>query len=263
MIMPTLESKLADILRTFEHEVEGVHGVAVADSAGLPIAGGLRGAFDLAAVTGTSAMAIESARRVFGYIGLKGLRSITLDGDDAKVAIYDLGGGRASFVAVVHPNSNIGMVRFLMAFAAKRLEEELGFVPRSRTSVEELFLLVTDGRLIHHVSRNPVLAKDKDILAGMFTVVQSFVGDTFGKGAGLLEEMEMANLRLRLIRGRSCLWAIIASGKISDAYIRGAREKLLAFEESNFAALSPWNGDVSSLSGVEQLFEDLLAGDPS
>ena len=262
-IMPTLESKLVEILKTFEHEVEGVRGSAVADRDGLPIVNGLMGSLDPAAINGTSALAIESAQRIFGHIGLKGLRSMTLDGEDAKVVICDLGGGRASFIAIVDPATNMGLLKFLMAFAAKRIEKELGFTSHLRTSVEEAFLLAKDGRLISHVSRNPVLTGDKDILAGMFNIVQSFARDAFGEGAGTLEEMEMANLRLRLINGHLCGWALIATGKTSEAYIRGARAALLAFEEKNFKSLHPWNGVANSLVGVEQLFEGLLAGDPS
>ena len=262
-IMPTLESKLVEILKTFEHEVEGVRGSAVADRDGLPIVNGLMGSLDPAAINGTSALAIESAQKIFGHIGLKGLRSMTLDGEDAKVVICDLGGGRASFIAIVDPATNMGLLKFLMAFAAKRIEKELGFTSHLRTSVEEAFLLAKDGRLISHVSRNPVLTGDKDILAGMFNIVQSFARDAFGEGAGMLEEMEMANLRLRLINGHLCGWALIATGKTSEAYIRGARAALLAFEEKNFKSLHPWNGVANSLVGVEQLFEGLLAGDPS
>jgi predicted regulator of Ras-like GTPase activity (Roadblock/LC7/MglB family) len=262
-IMPTLESKLVEILKTFEHEVEGVRSSAVADREGLPIVNGFMGSLDPAAITGTSALALESARKVFGYIGLKGLRSMTLDGEDAKVVICDLGGGRASFIAIVDPATNMGLLKFMMAYAAKRIEKELGFTSLLRTSVEEIFLLAKDGRLISHVSRNPVLTKDRDILAGMFTVVQSFARDAFGEGAGTLEEMEMANLRLRLISGHLCGWALIATGKTSEAYIRGAREALLAFEEKNRESLHQWNGVADSLIGIEQLFEGLLAGDPS
>lgn len=260
MIAPkwTLESRLIEIIDAFEREVHGVRGAAVADGEGLPLANGFREPFDLAAVTAMSTHAVESSKKVFEHIGLRGMRNVIVEGDDAKVVIFDLGGGQGSFIAVARPTTNVGLLKLHMALAAKRFEEELGFAPKTGARIEEAFLLTKSGLLLSHTARSSVLSKDRDIFAGMFTLVQDFVRDSFGERGGILEEMEMAHVRVRLVRGRTCALAIIATGSMSTSFLAGAKKVLDAFEERNHAALNPWNGEVTSLSGTGEALEDLL-----
>ncbi len=250
-----MESRLLAILQSFEREVEGVRGSAVADQEGLPIANGFKEPLDLTAVAAMSTHAIESSRKVFSHIGLKGLKTIALDGEDAKVVVYDLGAGRASFIAVVRPETPVGLLKLHMALAAKRLEEELGITARSGAQVEELFLITKAGLLIAHRSRSAVLTKDRDIMAGMLTAVQAFVKDAFGDKGETLEEMKMAQLRVRLVRGRWSAWAVVATGEVGETYIDEARKAIAAFEQRNREALDPWNGELGSLRDVDDLVE--------
>lgn len=253
-----MESRLLAILQSFEREVEGVRGSAVADQEGLPIANGFKEPLDLTAVAAMSTHAIESSRKVFSIIGLKGLKTIVLDGEDAKVVVYDLGAGRASFIAVVRPETPVGLLKLHMALAAKRLEEELGITARSGAQVEELFLISKAGLLIAHRSRSAVLTKDRDIMAGMLTAVQAFVKDAFGNKGEMLE-MKMAQLRVRLVRGRWSAWAVVATGEVGETYIDEARKAIAAFEERNREALDPWNGELGSLRDVDDLVEYLFS----
>jgi len=257
-----LERKLIGILNAFEGEVDGVRGSAVADREGLPVVSGFREPFDLTAMTGMSTLAVESAQKVFDYIGLRGLRTIVFEGEDAKVLIYDLGGGQASFITVVRPDANMGLVKFRMALAARRLEEELGFTRPTGPHVEEIFLMTQTGLLLSHASLSPVLSKDRDVFAGMLMMVQAFVKDSFGGKGGTLDEMEMANLSLRLVRGRWCVLAIVATARVSEDYVAHAKEALLEFEDRNLASLNPWNGDVDSLQSTKGLLEEVLSRRP-
>ncbi|MFA5897107.1 MAG: roadblock/LC7 domain-containing protein [Thermoplasmata archaeon] len=254
----TLQSRLVAIVEAFEREVDGVRGCAVADREGLPIANGFREAFDLTATTAMSTLAMESSQKVFEHLGLKGVRNVQVEGDDAKVVIFDLGRGQGSFIAVARPDTNVGLLKFHMVLAAKRLEQELGFAPKTGARIEEVFLLTKSGLLLSHTARSPVLSKDRDIFAGMFTVVQEFARDCFGERGGALEEMEMAHVRVRLVRGRNCGLAIIATGPMSTSFLAEAKQVLDAFEERNRAALNPWDGEVTSLSGTAEALEDLL-----
>lgn len=254
----TLESALVEILEEFERQVDGVRGSAVADREGLPIVNGFREPFDLGAVTAMSTLAADSSQKVFDEIGLGAMRTAFLEGDDAKVVIFSLGSGRASLIAVVRSDVNVGLLRLQMALAARRIEEELGFVPRSGPRIEELFLLTKAGLAIGHRSRAPGSSKDGDILAGMLTAVQSFVKDAFGDAGGTLEEMEMARWRVRIIRGRWCAWAVIASGPIGAAFVGRAKESLASFEARNGATLATWNGDLGLLEAANDLLDDLF-----
>lgn len=197
----TTESRIVGILEAFERQLDGVKGSAVADADGLPVANGFRENLDLLSVASMSTLGLQSAKKVFETIGLKGPNVVVLEGEGAKVVIFELGGGQASFIAVVRPEVKLGFLKLEMASAAKRLEEELGFAPPPDVRIEEVFLLTNGGLLITHASRTLIHPGDRDVLAAMMTVVQQFVRDAFQGKAGAMQEVDMANLRVRLIRG--------------------------------------------------------------
>jgi len=92
----------------------------------------------------------------------------------------------------------------------------------------------------------------------MMTVVQQFVRDAFQGKAGVMHEVEMANLRVRLVRGEMCTIAIVSTGPLREGYVTGALGALQEFEEKNRTALHPWSGQASSLNGTDNLVEELL-----
>ncbi|TLZ58875.1 MAG: hypothetical protein E6K16_07955 [Methanobacteriota archaeon] len=254
----TAESRIVAILEAFERQLDGVKGSAVADSDGLPIANGFRESLDLLSVVSMSSLGLQSAKKVFETIGLKGPKIVILEGEDAKIVIHELGKGQASFIAVVRPETKLGFLRLEMEAAAKRLEEELGFTPATDVRVEEVFLVTNAGLLITHASRTLIHPGDRDVLAAMMTVVQQFVKDAFQGKAGQMHEVEMANLRVRLVRGEMCTIAIVSTGPLREGYVTGALGALQEFEEKNRTALHPWNGQPSSLNGTDNLVEELL-----
>jgi predicted regulator of Ras-like GTPase activity (Roadblock/LC7/MglB family) len=254
----TAESRIVGILEAFERQLVGVKGSAVADADGLPIANGFRESLDLLSVVSMSSLGLQSAKKVFETIGLKGPKIVILEGEDAKIVIHELGKGQASFIAVVRPETKLGFLRLEMEAAAKRLEEELGFTAPSDVRVEEVFLVTNGGLLITHASRTLIHPGDRDVLAAMMTVVQQFVRDAFQGKAGVMHEVEMANLRVRLVRGEMCTIAIVSTGPLREGYVTGSLGALHEFEEKNRAALSPWNGQTSSLNGTDNLVEELL-----
>ena len=256
---PTKESRLMTILERFERGVVGVRGSAVADREGLPIANGFREPFDLVAVAAMSTLTAQSSKTVFGHLQFKAPKDVIIEGDDAKVVVYDLGGGQASLIALVRPSTNIGLLKMEMAAAAQRVEEELGMAAPAGVRVEEAFLLAEGGLLIAYASRTKAQTMDHDVVAGMFSAVQSFVKDTFrAQGGGPLEEMELAHLRIRLIRGEQTTVAIISTGRISDEYSKATRGMLRAFEQRNEEALKSWDGRSDSLDGVDILLDEVL-----
>ena len=254
----TAESRIVAILEAFERQLDGVKGSAVADADGLPIANGFREALDLLSVVSMSSLGLQSAKKVFETIGLKGPKVVILEGEDAKIVIHELGKGQASFIAVVRPETKLGFLRLEMEGAAKRLEEELGFTKPSDVRIEEVFLLTNAGLLITHASRTLIHPGDRDVLAAMMTVVQAFVRDAFQGKAGAMHEMDMANMQVRLIRGEQCTIAILSTGHLRAGYVSGALGALQEFEGKNREALNPWQGQTSSLNGTDNLVEELL-----
>jgi predicted regulator of Ras-like GTPase activity (Roadblock/LC7/MglB family) len=253
-----LEGRLLRILGDFTRDVDGVRGAAVADRQGLPMANGFHGAIDLMAVTAMSALAMDSSRKIFAHFGVKGFQSAILEGEDARIVAFDLGGGEASFITVAGGTTNLGILKFRMALAARLLEEELNLRARTGPNIEEIFLLTKAGLLIAHVSQSSLFSKDMDIMAGMVAAVQAFVRDSFGDRGGVLEEMGMGNAVLRLVAGRWCTLALITSGPLRPAYLSAATRLIARFEEENPEALNPWDGLPRSLAGVDEFTRELL-----
>jgi len=259
---PIME-RLTAVLEEFEAGIPEVRGSAIADREGLPIANGFREPLDLMSITAMSTLAVASSRKVFDRLGLRTPRSMIIEGEEGKVVVQDLGGGEASFIALVRPDTNIGLLKLEMAVAARKIEEELGFADHAGAQVEEVFLVSNAGLLIGHLSRGGEATQDYDIVAGMLSAVQSFVKDVFRAQGETLEEMELAHMRLRLIRGSWCLVAVVASGPIDNRYLSVAYDLLRAFEERNDVALDSWDGDLASLQDVDALLDELISRPPN
>ncbi|TLZ66892.1 MAG: hypothetical protein E6K16_01575 [Methanobacteriota archaeon] len=253
-----LESNLLRILQEFQREVDGIRGSAIADRQGLPLANGFHEDVDLMSMSAMSAMAMESSHKIFEHVGVKGFQNAILEGEDARVVVFALGRAEASLIAVAYPSANLGVLKFRMALAARRLEEELGLLPRTGARIDETFLLTRAGLLIEHVSLSEVLSKDRDIMAGMVAAIQAFVRDSFGDRGGVLEEMGMGNAILRLVAGRWCTLAILAGGPLRPEYLSRAAALVERFEDANRQALDPWDGRPGSLEGVDEFARDLL-----
>ncbi|MEK6852086.1 MAG: roadblock/LC7 domain-containing protein [Candidatus Thermoplasmatota archaeon] len=259
----SLTDRLVGVLEEFEEGIPEVRGSAIADREGLPIANGFREPLDLMSITAMSTLAVASSRKVFDRLGLKTPRSMVIEGDEGKVVVQELGGGEASFITLVRPETNMGLLKLEMGVAARRIEEELGFTERSGARVEEVFVVSNAGLLIGHLSRSGDGAQDYDIVAGMLSAVQSFVKDVFRETGDTLEEMELAHRRVRLIRGSWCLLAVVASGPITDRFLSIAYDLLRAFEERNDVVLDAWDGDLDALHDVDALLEELINRQPN
>lgn len=253
-----IAGRLVSIINTFEEGVPGVRGSAVADRQGLPIANGFREPFDLLAVTAMSTLALQSSRKVFERLGLQRPKLVIIEGETGKVMVHELANGEASFIALVRPETNLGLLKLEMSVAARKLEATLGFAAPTAARVEEILLLDRSGLLIGHVSVTSEISRDHDIVAGMLSAVQSFVRDLFREEGETLKEIEMAHLRLRLVQGSQTTLAIVASGTISDGYMVHAREALRAWEQRNRPMLEAWRGDVSVFADVDSFLEGLL-----
>jgi len=260
----TTEARIVGILEAFERQVDGVRGSALADRDGLPIANGFKEPFDLLSVASMGALGMQSARKVSDFIGVRHPHSIVLECEDARIVIKDLGAGRATFIVVVRPETNLGFLRLQIDVAAKRLEEELGFAPPSTVpQIEEVFLLTKGGILIAHLSKRMIHPTDRDILAAMLTVVQDFVRDSFRETGGPLQELALANFRGRLVRGQLTLLAMVSRAPITDRFVSHATGALEAFEKVNERALDPWSGHMEHLKNVDQVLEEVVNPPPT
>lgn len=120
-------------------------------------------------------------------------------------------------------------------------------------SLENLFLIHNDGRLISHVSKEENTNLDQDVLSAMFTAVQEFVRDSFQKGEVGLKKLEIGDKSVVIEKGASAYLALIYSGHPS-AEVLGSLAILLRDVEERFKGrIERWDGTMKSLKGVDKM----------
>ncbi len=126
------------------------------------------------------------------------------------------------------------------------------------SSLENLFLIHNDGRLIHHVTREENTLLDKDVLSAMFTAVQEFVKDSFQKGEVGLKKLEIGDKNVLIEKGKSVYLAMIYSGWPSKEVFRNLSMLLRDIEERYEGRLEKWNGTMKSVKGVDKMLQDFM-----
>ena len=131
---------------------------------------------------------------------------------------------------------------------------------RARFKVEEAFLIYEDGRLIAHNSRRLKPERDKDIMTGMLTAVQSFVTDTLiDEERGTLDRLSYGNLTILVEGKREVNLATIISGEESPVLRQGMRNIVSYISGQYRQYLQDWDGDVDRFKDVKRYIGHLVS----
>jgi hypothetical protein len=129
-------------------------------------------------------------------------------------------------------------------------------------TIDEIYLVYKDGRLIFHKVRPGLAQKDEDIVTSMLTAIQEFVEETFSqgsKGADMaIKKMQFGGKTIVIEKGENVYIAILLKGKPG---VRLSRQMLWAIahiEEQYKEELVKWNGVVSKLAGTYKYLNILL-----
>lgn len=127
-----------------------------------------------------------------------------------------------------------------------------------RNTVEHVFLIYQGGTPLVHLSRTLTSDKDPDLIASMFTAIQSFMNESFhSMGVGSVRSIEMAEHHVAFGRGQYVLLVVLYRGRESNRLERRV-ESVVKDIEGRFAdVLKDWNGDVDRIDGVKQMLERL------
>ena len=131
---------------------------------------------------------------------------------------------------------------------------------RARFKIEEAFLIYEDGRLIAHNSRRLKPERDKDIMTGMLTAVQSFVTDTLiDEERGTLDQLKYGNLSI-LVEGKSHVnLATIISGDESPVLRQGMANIVSYISGQYRRYLDDWDGDIDRFRDVKRYIGHLVS----
>jgi hypothetical protein len=121
-------------------------------------------------------------------------------------------------------------------------------------TIEDVFLIYRDGRLVQHTSRRLTAGEDSsEIMASMLTAVQTFIQDALSRGQmAVLGSMEYSGKKILLEADRNLILAIVISGPEPDG-LRCELVQALKDIESEYSPLLPgWDGDLVALSGTRR-----------
>ena len=131
-------------------------------------------------------------------------------------------------------------------------------------SLDEVFLVYkNNGALIAHVSKKDQ-GVDSDIVAGMFTAVQDFVKDTFGKdetpGAGL-RRLEYGEKNILIEHGKNVYLAAVLVGPTGTKQVFRDLKGAVEIIEKNYPVLETWDGNLGKTRGTETVLKMLTSKD--
>jgi hypothetical protein len=131
----------------------------------------------------------------------------------------------------------------------------------SKFEVEELFLVYgKTGILISRKHKGKDSEKDRDIMAGMFTAIQSFVSDVFeadDQSESHLKVMELEDKKVIIENGEHTYIAAVFKG---GSWRLGPRLKgILSDIEMEYGdELEDWKGMIDKLDGIDNYLEVLV-----
>jgi len=143
-------------------------------------------------------------------------------------------------------------------YAAEFVLKEKQRMMRTYT-IEEVFLIYKDGRLIAHNSRRLKPDVDKDILTGMLTAVQSFVKDSFaGEEKGILNELRYGNLKILIENGPRANLAVVIAGNEPASLRNNMKLLLKSVHDRYMGILDDWDGEVGRLKDLKKQVGNLI-----
>lgn len=127
---------------------------------------------------------------------------------------------------------------------------------RLKTTVEEVFLVHSNGLPLAHLSRSLTPEKDPDLVASLFTAIRSFARDSFqGAGAGEIRGLELGSHRVYIAQGKIVFLAVLYRGRPSKGVAKRAEEVIVKIEATYSEALKNWSGMMDEVAGARLLLE--------
>ncbi len=125
-------------------------------------------------------------------------------------------------------------------------------------SVDEVFLVHRDGRLIYHRSLGRDSVDDADIFAGMLSLVRSFVADTLERRgaarASPVASLSLGAFNITLRRGKHAAAVVVLRGAPTESLVDKLGILVERIDERFGRKLEAWNGMPADLPGIEECF---------
>ena len=126
-------------------------------------------------------------------------------------------------------------------------------------SIDDIFLMYKDGRLIEHQTRRlrPDQEKDKEVLSSMLSAIQSFVEESFTEGASL-SSIEYGDNKILLEKGRYLCLALVITDQAPDSLREKMKEVVEKVEGLYAGIIEDWDGNQRKFKDVKGMLSPLL-----
>lgn len=145
--------------------------------------------------------------------------------------------------------------------ATRLLEACMGRTKSAEQSfaINDIFVVLKDGRLLAHVSRTPGQTLDEVLVSGMFTAVKLFIQESFKYASGEeLGRMEMGGIKILIDQWRTIFSAVVITGSEPFTFRKDVRRMLVHIYDRYHSVLDGWNGDMEKVAGMAEAAAGLL-----
>jgi hypothetical protein len=127
--------------------------------------------------------------------------------------------------------------------------------------IEDIFLISDNGILLAHKSKELRPDMDDDIISGMLTAIQDFVGDAFAdKSKSNLRRLDFGDSEIHLKRGKGFYLAVVLSGTGEEPTdLEDKLDKTIEKIEAEYGTvLENWKGHYRDVRGIKDYLDELL-----
>jgi len=126
-----------------------------------------------------------------------------------------------------------------------------------RPSIEHIFLIHHDGRLIYQYSGGRSKPLSSSSVSGMLVIIQDFIKDAFRTEGGGLRKLEQGELTVMIESGGAAYLAVVFSGQKEPSSLRDDMRAVLRETDREFGdRLREWDGNVPE--GIGKVISQVL-----
>ncbi len=127
-----------------------------------------------------------------------------------------------------------------------------------RRVIERVYLTYDGGTPMVHLSRSQTSGKDPDLIASMFTAIETFMDESFHEmGIGFVRSIELDDRhQVAFGRGRWLLLFVMYCGRESNQLERHVIHQVHELEERFGNLLKDWDGNMEEAAVLRRYLED-------
>ncbi len=184
------------------------------------------------------------------------------------VLIGGIGAGGAGLFVALRRSRAAGQVAQSALDVASRAPTERVVIQQAAAGAEKrkdtyviegVFVIYQDGRMIFSkTDASDVKLEDPELVASMFSAVQSFIKDSF-QATGELNRLGFGENTILIERGTAIFMAAIIFGEPQDDLFVAMKETVRTIENAYAGIIEEWDGSTTSLEAIDQYVLPFLA----